>query len=462
MMGGPGGPLGHGPEDSGKRLMSFKEFILAQSNDINEQEALVRYSDYKTDFTRRQIDKFFKEHQDEEWFRNRYRPTEIKKIQEAVKESRIKRKELYNKLVEKHSIDEISLDVDHIESLSRFLDKFSLLLEGATMEDLDDPESRRKFGVSTVYLPVIHQSIDRAMIEQFASQSPEYLRLAMGDAMPDKEYKRRAWITYKQMKPDDIRQTCWTFNNQKFNGQETRAVVNKEMNNCVKPTQYWFCHTKCARADLKNVSKLLNYFEGEDCPLLEVIKDYLIEESNEEEKLLGINEQNVPTFDFSQDKELFKALDKVILYLRCVHSYDYYACTEYSSEDDMPQKLGVMFVRPRLPEIFGENPEMILKEFIQAQQIRIDSFLEKPTLSETEQKQLGKRNSQEEVENFIYQHTFEKKPGEKYVCKITKKKFTAPEYVRKHIFTRCGDKLDEVRTEVEFFNNYVADPKRPM
>uniref|UniRef100_A0A6G1SFV1 Serrate RNA effector molecule homolog n=1 Tax=Aceria tosichella TaxID=561515 RepID=A0A6G1SFV1_9ACAR len=463
---GPRGPPhmmpGHHPEDDNKRLMSFKEFILAQSNDINEQEALARYSEYKTGFTRKRIDDFFKEHQEEEWFRTKYRPIELKKIEEATKESKARRKELYSKLIEKQSTDNFFLDYQHNETLAQFLENFSLLLEGASMEELDDHEARRKYGVSSIFIPQLHPSIDKAMIEEYAQQHPGFLRVAMSEAQPDKGFRRRAWITYKLMEPDEIRKLCWDYNAHKFNGHETKAIVNKEMNNRIRYTQYWFCHSKAAKADLKNIAKILTHFDGEDSPLLETIKDHLIEEKNEEEQLLGVNEQNAPDFEFTQDPELFKALDKVILYLRIVHSYDYYAATEYTGEDDMPQRIGIMFARPMLPTSFGDQPQELLKEFIEAQKTRVDQSLEKPTLSEAEQKQLGMRNADEEVENFIYQHTIEKKAGEKYLCKLTKKKFTAPEYVRKHILSRCTDKVDEVRTMVEFFNNYVADAKRPM
>lgn len=451
----------HGDED-GKRLMSFKEFILSQSNDINEQEALARYSDYKTEFTRRQIDKFFKEHQEEEWFRNKYRPTEIKKSEIAVKESREKRKLLYNQLIEKNITPEFLLDYQHNDTVSNFLENFSLLLEGASLEEVEKGEARKLFAVSSIFIPNLHPSVDKAMIEEYATNHPGFLRVAMSEAQPDKGFRRRAWITYKQMDQDSLRKLCWDYNAHKFNGQETKAIVNKEMNNRIRYTQFWFCHAKAAKSDIKNVSKLLTFFEGDECPLLESIKEYLIEETNEEEQVLGVTEQNVASFEFTQDTELLKALDKIILYLRVVHSYDYYASTEYSGEDEMPQKVGIMFSRPTPPSNFGDCPSEILREFIEAQKARTELFLEKPTINELEQKQLGKRNAEEEVENFIYQHTFEKKPGEKYVCKLTKKRFTAPEFVRKHIFNRCGDKLDEVRTEVEFFNNYVADPKRPM
>jgi len=442
--------------------MSFKEFILSQSNDINEQEALARYSDYKTDFTRRQIDKFFKEHQEEEWFRNKYRPTEIKKFKEALNESKSKRKEMYKEIMEKRTFETTLVDYQHNELLSQFLDDFSLLLEGAKPEELEDGEARKKYATSSIFIPNLHPSVDKFMVEEYASNHPGFLRVAMSEAQPDKGFKRRAWITYKQMDQDSLRKLCWDYNAHKFNGQETKAIVNKEMNNRIRYSQFWFCHATAAKSDLKNVAKLLSYFEGEDCPMLDSMKEYLIEETNEEEQVLGVNEQGIPDFEFTQDTELLKVLDKIILYLRVVHSFDYYGATEYIGEDDMPQKVGIMFSRPTPPSTFAECPREILREFIEAQRTRIDTFLEKPVISDSEQKQLGKRNAEEEVENFIYQHTFEKKPGEKYVCKLTKKRFTAPEFVRKHIFNRCGDKLDEVRTEVEFFNNYVADPKRPM
>merc|ERR1711990_942453 len=41
------------------------------------------------------------------------------------------------------------------------------------------------------------------------------------------------------------------------------------------------------------------------------------------------------------------------------------------------------------------------------------------------------------------------------------KKFKAPEFVRKHILNKFGDQVDEVKMDVEFFNNYIRDDKRP-
>ena len=40
-------------------------------------------------------------------------------------------------------------------------------------------------------------------------------------------------------------------------------------------------------------------------------------------------------------------------------------------------------------------------------------------------------------------------------------RFKGAEFVRKHIFNKHSEKVDEVKKEVDFFNNYLRDPKRP-
>lgn len=37
----------------------------------------------------------------------------------------------------------------------------------------------------------------------------------------------------------------------------------------------------------------------------------------------------------------------------------------------------------------------------------------------------------------------------------------APEFVRKHILNKHGDKVTAVKQEVDFFNNFLLDAKRP-
>ena len=50
---------------------------------------------------------------------------------------------------------------------------------------------------------------------------------------------------------------------------------------------------------------------------------------------------------------------------------------------------------------------------------------------------------------------------DKWLCTLSQKKFKAPEFVRKHILNKFGENVEEVKMDVEFFNNYIRDDKRP-
>lgn len=82
-------------------------------------------------------------------------------------------------------------------------------------------------------------------------------------------------------------------------------------------------------------------------------------------------------------------------------------------------------------------------------------------LSDEELKNLGAKEIEAEVEKFISANTQEL-AKDKWLCPLSGKKFKGPEYVRKHIHSKHMEKIDEVKKEVEYFNNYLKDPKRPQ
>ncbi|TNN46232.1 Rho guanine nucleotide exchange factor 10-like protein [Liparis tanakae] len=95
-------------------------------------------------------------------------------------------------------------------------------------------------------------------------------------------------------------------------------------------------------------------------PVLKNITDYLIEEvSAEEEELMGTSGGGVDDAKDSSevavetDDKLLKVggpvLDRLLLYLRLVHSVDYYNFCEYPAEDEMPHRCGLIHVRGPLP-----------------------------------------------------------------------------------------------------------------
>ncbi|TKR72931.1 hypothetical protein L596_020314 [Steinernema carpocapsae] len=48
-------------------MMTFKRFLATQDDSISDDDAIAKYSEYKQDFKRQELQKFFDAHKDEEW-----------------------------------------------------------------------------------------------------------------------------------------------------------------------------------------------------------------------------------------------------------------------------------------------------------------------------------------------------------------------------------------------------------
>lgn len=72
-------------------------------------------------------------------------------------------------------------------------------------------------------------------------------------------------------------------------------------------------------------------------------------------ELLGTSTSNKDSTEQSEvdltiDVNLLRVLDRLILYLRVVHSVDYYNGGDYPHEDEMPNRCGIVHVRGPAPE----------------------------------------------------------------------------------------------------------------
>lgn len=59
--------------------LSFKDFLLKQPDNISSHAAQEAYNEYVKEFTKNKPNKFFDEHKDEEWFKERYDPSYVSK-----------------------------------------------------------------------------------------------------------------------------------------------------------------------------------------------------------------------------------------------------------------------------------------------------------------------------------------------------------------------------------------------
>lgn len=120
-------------------MFSFKHFLQDQDDNIEQEDAVKRYSEYKTDFKKTQIAEFFTAHKDEDWlvvslsrrtnrrlsifrFKYKYHSDEYSKRRDEQRQIIKKRLEIFMELYGKGYLDDVSVDVDNQRALTRFLD----------------------------------------------------------------------------------------------------------------------------------------------------------------------------------------------------------------------------------------------------------------------------------------------------------------------------------------------------
>uniref|UniRef100_A0A8C5F9T0 Serrate RNA effector molecule homolog n=1 Tax=Gadus morhua TaxID=8049 RepID=A0A8C5F9T0_GADMO len=316
---------------------------------------------------------------------------------------------------------------------------------------------------------------------------PGFLRICLSDPHPERRFFRRCWATFDRSV--NIKEICWNLQNIRLRDCELAPGVNCDLVRRVRNINGITQHKLVLRNDIKMAAKLIQALDergglwspkadeegqaGElpaQNPIMKNITDYLIEEvSAEEEELLGSmsggdsdegpKEGNPTETPVERDDKLAKVLDRLLLYLRVVHSIDYYNTCEYPSEDHMPNRCGMVHVRGPIP------PNRITHGEVSQWQKMVEEklaplFNSKELLSEDEASKMGRKDPEQEVEKFVSANTQEL-GKDKWLCPLSGKKFKGPEFVRKHILNKHGDKIEEVKKEVTFFNNFLMDAKRP-
>jgi len=313
----------------------------------------------------------------------------------------------------------------------------------------------------SIHLKRVPVSMTRLELESIMLKYPGFLRLSLSDPNIATDFEtRKAWVTFSQ--DTKVKEVCISL------GEDLGPVINKELskkirlNSCVISA-----HEPVVRNDIKIASQLITCLDNKwglfnigGAILLTNVQDYLVQESSaEEDELLGVvSESEEQDSKIKINKAMIEYLDKLILYLRIVHSFDFYNGVEYNHEDLMPHKFGMIHVRGpdsidliKYEQVLGHN---------KSQSELMKGFLEKPILTDVELAALGRKYEEAEVEKFIQDNIVEV-AKERFLCPLSGKKFKGPDYVRKHILSRFNDRVENVRMFTQFFNNYLRDPKRP-
>ncbi|OXA58328.1 Serrate RNA effector molecule [Folsomia candida] len=363
--------------------------------------------------------------------------------------------------------------------------KQGLLPIPGEMKKKEEDELPQLHRTASIFLRNLSPLVTKLEVEAMCKKYPGFMRVAIADPQPDKKFFRRAWVTFKRNV--NIKEICWNLNNMRLRDTELGPIVNRDLSRRVRTVNGITPHKMIVRNDIRLAAKVIQHLDSkwnlwdEDRqandkeiygvystnPVLKNITDYLIEEASaEEEELLGLGSSSDGELDgegkddrlntIERDEELIGVLDRLLFYLRFVHSLDYYNHSEYPYEDEMPNRLGIIHARGMPPTAKVNTGE--LQEYNRNFEQKISTFVQPIVLlTDEECKLLGTKEDETETEKFITANTQEL-GKEKWLCPLSGKKFKGPEFVRKHILNKHGDKLEEVI----FFNNYLRDPKRPQ
>ncbi|XP_037791165.1 serrate RNA effector molecule homolog [Penaeus monodon] len=351
----------------------------------------------------------------------------------------------------------------------------------------EEQKPRALHKTASIFLRNLAPTITKQEVEAMCRRYNGFLRAAIADPQPERRWFRRGWVTFKR--DVNIKDICWNLNNIRLRDCELGAIVNRDLSRRIRTVNGITSHRSVVRSDIKLSAKIIQNLDSRwglwiesmenldnallsltssSNPVLRNITDYLIEEASaEEEELLGANDASANNSEekaegeaIERDPSLIKVLDRLLLYLRIVHSVDYYNHSEYPNEDEMPNRCGIMHARG-IPPSSKVTPQEV-QDYCRAFENKIGSFLQPLTkLSDDEAKKLGLKEAEEEVEKFVQSNTQEV-AKDKWQCPLCGKKFKGAEYVHKHILIKHAEKVKEVKKEVDYFNNYLRDPKRPQ
>ncbi|XP_013887883.1 serrate RNA effector molecule homolog [Austrofundulus limnaeus] len=345
-------------------------------------------------------------------------------------------------------------------------------------EEEAPPRPRPLHLTTSLFIRSIPPEVSKEEIIALCRRYPGFLRVALSDPQPERRFVRRCWVTFDRSV--NIKETCWNLQNIRLRDCELSPVVNRDLCRRVRSVNGLTHHRPVVRNDIRLSARLIHSLDQkgqlwtgqmETNPVLKNITDYLIEEvSAEEEELIGASggssedpadpknpaSSEVPV---ETDEKLVKVLDRLLVYLRLVHSVDYYNFCEYPAEDEMPHRCGLVHVRGPLP-VAKITPTEVSEHLRMCEERLAPLLSPSEKLSEEEAVRLGKKDPEQEVEKFLLANTQELSK-DKWLCPLSGKKFKAPEFVRKHILNKHAEKVTTVRQEVEFFNNFLLDAKRP-
>ena len=431
-------------------LVSFDVFKALQTSDLSQEKLEEEYKKYQLSHFENKLEMFYKEHKDDEWFKELYDPLTI---ESTIKEAHSQCQRLYyhfeSILVSTNNYSSLSLSLsptDKEKMLSHPLLKLKyhlfnqneeILPQNVSTEsvhDLIDISKAPYYAFNpedcTVFLNEIPKTISRAQIlSAITNAGGDYLSVSMSSPNRLKNHSRYCWITYSKKEQCEIALTT--------------------LKECKISDDFMIFPylSKCASNRYVRITPQL--FEDrlqEDNKYLKKIISLLDKEKElEENKIVN---STITSFEISKQNDI------MMMYLRHVHGFCYYCVEEHDGERNLAKNCdcihlreeGSLGKRSEVAQLDKEKYKEVI-EFDAKLTERIKTFISKKENKKQEdytEKLIALK------EEFINNQIKTITENEKYQCVICGKYFKGSEYVKKHILNKHTDLLKE-NVEDDFY-----------
>ena len=410
-------------------LVSISVFNELQKAPLSETELEEEYSKYKNKHLEHKLGLFYKDHKDDEWFKELYDP---QTIQESKNERHLQCVRLHEnfllKLRETNNYSSLNLtlsdhDKERIINHPVLKLKYHLFKQNEEFISPANPKTDSKDLIDitkepyyafnpddfTVFLNEIPKTISRSQIISAISNIGNYLSVSMSTPNRLKNYSRYCWIT--------------------FSTQEKCELAMTMLKECKITDDFMifpYISKSLTSKYVRLTPRLFTNRIEEDNELLKKITALLDKENNlSENKVLSI----INSFPLEKQNDI------LMLYLRHVHGFCYYCIEEFEDERNLAVKCDCIHLRDYgslgSREEAGDNLE-IEKEFDEKLTEKIKLFMQK------KEKILSEDTSFLTELNAIKESFFASQikmlvENEKYQCVICGKLFMGSDYVLKHI-----------------------------
>lgn len=436
-------------------LISLSLFNELQPNILSDEAIETAYKDYRSKYEAKKYQSFYQEHQNDEWFKERYDPeiylkwknkrnTQAKKLSlqffDWMKDEASKLK------LELNEEDEFSKSIKIVlytcnESKSDFEERerdISKMTSSKAKEKGIDITSAPYYGFDpdrqTLFIHQLPRNISRWQILDVVKKLNGYFALSVSEPIKSQSYYRFCWLSFESEEKCNLAYEL--LKDYKVNEDyEMHPIKSKSMTiKKIRLTPPLF--DERTDEDLNHTKRLIEVYD----------KDKQID--------------NNPLFEMTNmNNELM--LDLQILYLRRVHGFCYYCLKEYEDERNLATKCDNVHLRNYkcIGSRKGERANEYLDEieFDKFFSMKVNELFNQGVMPKEPKYLRGEVNEElNHLRTAYCKNATIQLSTEEYRCSICEKKFRGANFVHNHIFNKHMEMVFE-NVDRKFFEKIKSE-----